>query len=293
MDVAIDLPDLSGKTALVTGASDGVGVEIARGLAASGARLLLPVRNRAKGDAAVARIRQAVPDAVVELRDLDLARLASVGRLVDDLAPEPIDIFIANAGVVLLGDRIRHLTSDGYELHFQANFLGHALLTRGILAQLRAAHARVAFQISIDAAPSRIRWDDLQLHHRYGALRAYGQAKLALGLFGLELARREPDLHVQLCHPGIAPDTAIADPIRRLLPSAVVGSAVRHLGNPRRQAAEPALRAVTADAASGSLFGPSGLLQLAGPPRQLHPFHALRDDAEARRVWELAALLDR
>src|SRR5689334_2564751 len=117
----ITLPDLSGRTAAVTGASDGVGVEIARGLAGAGAHVVLPVRGRAKGERAMARIRETHPAARLTLRDLDLARLDSVRALADALRSDrvPVDILVLNAGIVLLGDRERHVTEDGFELHFQ------------------------------------------------------------------------------------------------------------------------------------------------------------------------------
>lgn len=277
-------PDLAGRTALVTGGSDGVGLEIARGLAASGARVILPVRDRDKGARAIARIVETVPHADLALADLDLARLESVREFARSLA-EPVHACVLNAGIALLGDRTRHETVDGYELHWQTNVLGHAVLVRGILPQLRAGAARVAVQCSVEVAFARLRWHDLQGGDRYRPLRAYGQSKLALGMFGLELGRREPSLRVALCHPGVAPATAIAPPLRARLPAWLVDIA-RHLGNPPERAALPALAALAMDAASGAFVGPSGFLQLWGPPRRLRLYRTLRDASAAARVWE-------
>ncbi|WP_165310758.1 SDR family NAD(P)-dependent oxidoreductase [Microbacterium protaetiae] len=272
--------DFAGRTALVTGATGGIGLEIARALAGGGARVILACRDRAKGE----KVSAGIPGSMVA--DLDLARLDSVRAFARAL-DEPIHLCVLNAGIVLLGDRVRHMTVDGYERHWQTNFLGHAALVRGILPQLRAGNARVALQCSVEAALAHLNWDDLQGERRYGPFRAYGQSKVALGLFGLELARREPALHVALCHPGIAPDTAIAPALRAMLPASLVQWVTRHLGNPPAQAALPAMMAVTADAASGTFYGPGGFLQFWGAPRQLRLYRSLRDEAAARRVWAL------
>ncbi|WEG08603.1 SDR family NAD(P)-dependent oxidoreductase [Microbacterium horticulturae] len=275
--MTLDQP-FAGRTALVTGATGGIGLEIAQALAERGARVILPARNREKGES----IAAGIPGSTVA--DLDLASLDSVRAFAVSL-DEPIHLCVLNAGIVLLGDRARHLTADGYELHWQTNLLAQAALVRGILPLLHAGNARIAVQCSLAAAVGRLYWDDLQGERRYGPFRAYAQSKLALGLFGLELARREPGLHVALCHPGIAPATAIAAPLRALLPDRLVDAVVRRLGNPPAQAAEPALAALGVDAASGGFYGPRGLLQLSGHPRRLRLYRRLRDAVAARRVW--------
>jgi len=268
----------AGRTALVTGATGGIGLEIARALAAGGARVILPARNRQKGE----RVAAELPGSTVA--DLDLARLDSVRAFAASL-DEPIHLCVLNAGIVLLGDRTRHVTADGYELHWQTNLLGQTALVRGVLPLLRAGHARIAVQCSIAAAVGRLHWDDLQRERHYGPFRAYAQSKLALGVFGLELGRREPDLHVALCHPGVAPATAIAAPIRALLPDRVVDAVVQSFGNPPQRAAESALMAMGVDAAAGGFYGPKGLAQLSGHPRRLRLYHRLRDADAARRIW--------
>ncbi len=286
---SVVLPDLHARTAMVTGASDGVGLEIARALAAAGAEVLLPVRDRAKGERAAARIRQSVPDATLSLLDLDLARLASVHALVDMLHHEgaPIDHLVLNAGIVLLGDRERHRTEDGFELHFQTNFLGHAALTLGILPLLGAAHGRVVVQGSLAAGRGALNWDDLDAAKRYSPLRAYTASKIALGLFGCELARRgtaRADLTVHLCHPGIAPDTAIAPARRARSQNGLVAGLVRRLGHTPAQAAQPALLAMATDAVPPAFFGPSR--RIAGPAVRQRPPANLIDRAAGRRLWE-------
>ena len=245
----VALPDLQGRTALVTGASDGVGVEIARGFAVAGADLVLPVRNPDKGGQAIDMIRAGAPDVGVSLRDLDLARLASVDALAAALRTEraALDIVVLNAGIVLLGDPERHVSADGFELHFQTNFLGHFALTTALLPLLQERGTRIVVQLSLAAAVARPDWNDLQSERRYSPLRAYGASKAALGLFAYELARRSAaegwGISVQLSHPGVVPDTGIAPAMRARQRSDAGRRVAQRLGNTPAQAAQPALRA--------------------------------------------------
>ncbi|MBW9095446.1 SDR family oxidoreductase [Microbacterium jejuense] len=294
----IALPDLTGRTAVVTGASDGVGLEIARGLAGAGADVVVPVRNRAKGEQAIARIREGRPDARLTLRDLDLARLDSAGALADALRSErmPVDILVLNAGIVLLGDRQRHVTEDGFELHFQTNFLGHFALTTALLPLLRERRARVVVQCSIAAAVSRLDWRDLQGERRYRPLWAYGASKAALGLFACELARRSAagawGVSVQLSQPGIVPGTAIAPALRARIGAGVQNAVARLVRNPPADAALPALVAATAAATPGAdLFGPSGSFHRRSAVTRRRPYRSVSDPVDGERVWTTAELL--
>jgi NAD(P)-dependent dehydrogenase (short-subunit alcohol dehydrogenase family) len=319
----VALPDLRGRTALVTGASDGVGVEIARGLASAGADLVLPVRNREKGARVIDMIRTDSPDAAVGLRDLDLSRLASVDALAAAIRAEraPLDIVVLNAGIVLLGDPERHVSADGFELHFQTNFLGHFALTTSLLPLLQERGARIVVQLSLAAAIARPDWNDLQSERRYSPLRAYGASKAALGLFAHELARRAAaegwGITVQLSHPGVVPDTGIAPALRARQRSGAARGLAQRLGNTPAQAAQPALRAAVADAApvaaadAGTLaaggssgrsgrrgpaaapgfFGPSGLMHFGGPADAVRPYRRLADPAAGARMWAIAEKL--
>jgi len=295
----ITLPDLSGRTAVVTGASDGVGVEIVRGLAGAGADVVLPVRNRAKGERAIARLRETQPDARLSLRDLDLGRLDSVAALADALRSEraPVDLLVLNAGIVLLGDPERHVTDDGFELHFQTNFLGHFALTTALLPVLRERRARVVVQCSLAAAVSRVDWGDLASARRYRPLRAYGASKVALGVFACELARRSATedwgVSVQLSHPGVAPDTAIAPALRARAGKGLQRAVARYVGNTPAQAAEPALLASIAPATPGApdLFGPSGPLHFGGPAARQRSYRRISDPAAGARMWAVAEQL--
>ncbi|GAA2975665.1 NAD(P)-dependent dehydrogenase (short-subunit alcohol dehydrogenase family) [Microbacterium terrae] len=290
------LHDFDDRTALVTGASSGVGLEIARALAAAGARVIMPVRSRARGDAAIARIRETVPDAAVELRDLDLTRLESVAAVAEELIAEedPIDLLVLNAGIVLLGDPVRHVTPDGFEAHFQTNFLGHYALTRALLPLLRSSRTRVAVQCSLAAARGHVPWRDLQSTERYAPLRAYASSKMLLGLFAVELARRSAADHwglaVNLCHPGVVPDTGIAPAIREKQGTGAGARLAARLGHSPASAARTALAALraeygTAEIVGPRMFAPAGAFGMSGPPREQRPFHTLTDRSDGARAW--------
>ncbi|MDY0910665.1 SDR family oxidoreductase [Microbacterium sp. CFBP9034] len=290
----VPLPDLAGRTALVTGASDGVGVEIARGLAGAGAHVLLPVRDRAKGERAADRIRATVPQAELALRDLDLASLTSVRTLAEELtrSAEPLDLVVLNAGIVLLGDPRRHVTDDGFELHFQTNFLGHAALVLRLLPLLQARAARIVLQCSLAAGRFSLDWQDLQSVHRYSPLRAYGMSKVALGTFGYELARRSAAeswrLGVNLCHPGVVPDTGMAPALRARRSDGPAADIARRLGATAEQAAQSALLAAVTDAPSPGFYGPSGVLHMGGPAGPQRPYRRLMGRTAGEWVWRLA-----
>jgi NAD(P)-dependent dehydrogenase (short-subunit alcohol dehydrogenase family) len=293
----VTLPDLRGRTALITGASDGVGVEIARGLADAGADLVLPVRNRAKGERAIERVRETVPGTRADLVDLDLAHLDSVRALAAAIVAErtPLDLVVLNAGIVLLGDRERHVSADGFELHFQTNFLGHFALTTTLLPLLQERGARVVVQLSLAAGVSHLAWDDLQSERRYAPLRAYGASKVALGLFGYELARRsaagEWGVTVHLSHPGVVPDTGIAPAMRARDRGGLGRGLAERLGSTPAQAAQTALRAAVTDAAPPAFFGPQGPWHFGGVAGRVRPYRRLADPAAGARMWAVAEQL--
>ena len=296
---SIRLPDLRGTRAVVTGASDGVGTEIARGLVRAGAEVVLPVRNRVKGEQVAARIRAEVPDAAIEVVDLDLADLGSVAACADALRADgrPIHLLVLNAGMIALGDPVRHTSVDGFELHFQTNHLGHFALASGILPLLQAGKARVTVQSSLAANYVGIPWDDLQFERRYSAVKAYGASKVALSLFGLELGRRSSSagwgVTTDLAHPGISASTNIAPAalregrgigtrIGRKLTDSVVG------GTPA-EASLPALFAVASpDSTPGAFYGPGGFGHFQGPPRPQRLHRRLRDEDAAARCWAVS-----
>ncbi|MEU6389679.1 SDR family oxidoreductase [Streptomyces sp. NPDC046939] len=298
--IDITVPRLDGRRALVTGASDGIGLGIATRLAAAGAEVLLPVRNPAKGRAAVESIRRAVPDADVSPHTLDLSSLDSVAALGDTLRADgrPIHLLVNNAGVMTPPER--QTTADGFELQFGTNHLGHFALVGHLLPLLRAGRARVTSQISVAANQHAINWQDLGWERSYNGMKAYSQSKIAFGLFGLELQRLGEDrgwgITSNLAHPGVAPTSLLAarpevgratETRGRKLISALSRRGI--LLGTVETAGLPALHAVTApDARPGRLYGPSGLGHLGGPPAEQKLYSRLRDPEEARRVWRVS-----
>ncbi|GAA1917874.1 SDR family oxidoreductase [Nocardioides hwasunensis] len=294
----LTLPDLTGKRALVTGASDGMGLGMAASLAEAGAEVLLPVRNRGKGEAAVSTIRARVPGARLVLHDLDLSSLDSVAALAERLvtAGEPIHLMINNAGVMTPPDR--QTTADGHELQLGTNHLGHFALTGRLMPVLRAGSARITSQSSIAARRGTIHWDDLDWERSYDGMAAYRQSKIACGLFGLELSRRSRaggwGVTSNISHPGVAPtsllaarpevgradDTTIVKLIRWLSRRGLLVGTVE-------SARLPALMAATSGD-DGGFYGPQWPGNAGGPPGPHTLWPALRRTEDAARLWDVS-----
>ncbi|MCU1674490.1 MAG: short-chain dehydrogenase/reductase [Frankiales bacterium] len=188
-----DVPDQTGRTALVTGANSGLGLHTSLELARRGARVLMACRDPRRGAEALARVRAV---GTAELVPLDLASLASVRAAAEQV--DPLDLLIANAGVMAVP---RRLTEDGFELQLGTNHLGHFALTGLLLPKLTG---RVVVVSSDAHRMGRMRFDDLMGERSYGRWSAYGQSKLANLLFARELGRRAPSLVVAAAHPGYA-----------------------------------------------------------------------------------------
>ena len=299
----IHVPDLTGKLALITGASDGVGLEIAARLARAGADLIMPVRNQRKGEAAVADIRKRTPGTGIRLLPLDLTSLASVAALTGTLRADgrPIDILIANAGV--MNPPTRQVTEDGFELQLATNHLGHFALVAQLLPLLIEAGARVTSQVSIAADRGAVNWDDPNWEHDYDAMKAYSSSKIAFGLFARELQRRSDaagwGIRSILSHPGITPtnllsaqpgmgrprDTTAVKVIRALSRSGVV------VGTPASAALSAVYAATSPAARGGHLYGPKGFRHLGGPPAEQPLYARLQSEADGRRAWDMSERL--
>ena len=299
------VPDLSGRRAVVTGASDGVGVGIATRLAAAGAEVLMPVRNARKGEAAITGILRQYPAANVSLRELDLSSLQSVAALGETLRQEdrPIHILINNAGVMTPPNR--RTTADGFELQFGTNHLGHFALVARLLPLLRAGRARVTSQISVAANQGAINWQDLNWERSYDGMKAYSQSKIAFGLFGLELDRRSRaegwGITSNLSHPGIAPTNLLAarpdvGRARQTTGRRIIGALSRRgiLVGTVETAGFPALYAATSpDPRSARFYGPSGPGHLGGPPAEQKLYSRLHSVEDAQRIWRASEELTR
>lgn len=289
------MPALAGKTAIVTGASSGLGLETSVALCAAGARVVMACRNPAKAQTALDEVRSRVPQAQASLMTLDLADLASVRAFAEAFKArhETLDLLINNAGVMAVP---MQRTADGFEMQIGTNHLGHFALTGLLLDRLRATPgARV-----VNVASLAHRWtrgldiEDLNFERRrYNKWDAYGKSKLANLLFTFELQRRlkkaGADVIAVAAHPGYsATNLQFVGP---QMEGSALGRIVMKLGNallgqPAAMGALPSLYAASAaDVVGGDYFGPDGFHQIAGHPRRVGCREAARDAASAAALW--------
>jgi NAD(P)-dependent dehydrogenase (short-subunit alcohol dehydrogenase family) len=300
-ETAVTVPDLRGRLAVVTGATSGVGLGLATRLAAAGAEVIMAIRNRAKGERAVAQIRATVPNAKLTIKQLDLASLASVVALGGELNAEgrPIDILVNNAAVI--AHRERATTADGFELQFATNHLGHFALSGQLLPLVRAAPSPRVVTVSAMAARSgRIRFNDLHFERGYSPMRAYSQSKLANLIFARELNRRSREsgwgVLSNAAHPGMSkPDPQFSGPEPSMSERFMQLSQkfMAFMWQEIDEGIKPALYAATSpQAAGGAFYGPHGLFEAAGGGVQDAKIPARADDeADARRLWEISEQL--
>ncbi len=285
-----EIPDQHGRIAVITGANSGIGLEAARELARAGAHVIMACRDTGKGEAAAATIRETVPDAELDVAQLDLAALGSVRAFAERYPHDRLDLLINNAGVMVPPYTT---TVDGFELQFATNHLGHFALTGLLLDRLRATPgARVGTVSSTAHKIGHIDFDDLQSERAYRRWRAYGQSKLANLLFMFELDRRlrasDADVLSVAAHPGYSATNlqfaATPSRIERL------GSVVlnRVVAQSAERGALPTLYAATADIPGGSFVGPDGFQEMRGAPTLVKPTRAARDPETARRLWEVS-----
>jgi NAD(P)-dependent dehydrogenase (short-subunit alcohol dehydrogenase family) len=306
-DLVATVPDLSGKLVVITGANSGLGFGLARRLSTAGADVVMAIRNRAKGEKAIEDIRGTVPDAKLTIKALDLSSLASVAALGEQLNAEgrPIDILINNAGVMTPPER--DTTADGFELQFGSNHLGHFALTGHVLPLLRAANgARVVSLSSLAARQSgKIHFDDPQFEKSYKAMSAYGQSKLAVLMFALELDKRSRaagwGIVSNAAHPGLTKtNLQIAGPShgreKPALMERLYKSSWRFAPFLWQEIDEGILPAVYAAAAphaeGGAFYGPSGFYEAAGGGVAVAKVPAnAKNDADSQQLWELSERL--
>ncbi len=282
-----DMPAQTGRLAVVTGANSGIGLETARALAGSGARVIVAARSESKGRGAAGAI-----GGKAEWRALDLADLASVEAFADRLLADatPIDMLILNAGVMALPRR--ETTADGFERQLGTNFLGHfALAAR--LWPLMARGARVVPLSSIAAKRGRIDFDDLMAETRYNAWAVYAQTKLAMLIFAIELAKHQQRVDSIAAHPGFARTNLIANGMgRNALRDTVIGVFGDLFSQSAAAGALPVLRAATDPTLrSGGYVGSTGLFELKGPPGPARIPKQACDPETGRRLWAVAETL--
>ncbi|MEN8182987.1 MAG: oxidoreductase [Myxococcota bacterium] len=296
---ASDVPDLSSRTAIVTGANSGLGYETARVLADRGAHVVIACRDLLKGGVASERIAKEFPAARLELAELDLASLSSIRSFVESFLGRhsSLHLLCNNAGVMALPYR---QTADGFEMQLGTNHLGHFALTGLLLERLLATDgARVVTVSSSMHRIGRILLDDLHGARRYRKWRAYGQSKLANLLFTYELARRAEraggSLVAAAAHPGYAAtNLQFAGP--RMEGSSLMerlsGWGNRLLAQSAAEGALPTLYAATSPVVrGGDYIGPSSLGELRGPPRRVGSSRRSLDAEAAAQLWSASEKL--
>ena len=288
-----NIPNLSGKTALITGANSGIGYEAARLLAMRGAHVALAVRNTAKGGKAAREIRSAVPQADLAVMDLDLASLASIRSFAAlfTAGHGRLDLLINNAGVMAIPYQ---KTEDGFEMQFGTNHLGHFALTGLLLPMLqKTAGARVVTVSSGLHRTGQINFDDLQGERSYSKWGAYGQSKLANLLFTYELQRRltaaGSSVKSVAAHPGYAATNLQyggSDRSDRSLQTRLMHVLNKVIAQSAEMGALPTVYAAAAPAVQGGDYiGPKGPAEQRGWPTKVRSNDRSHDLATAARLW--------
>lgn len=288
-----DIPDQSGKTAIVTGANTGIGLEISRGLALNGARVLLACRSEEKARKAIADIQRGDPTGSLDFLPLDLTDMGSIRNAAAIAEAEArLDILVNNAGIMMppLGQGI-----GGAELQFATNHLGHFALTGLLLPKLtQDGGARVISQASLAHKGAQIDFDNLDGSKGYSRMRFYGQSKLANLMFAMELNRRlravgSPVVSIA-CHPGVAQ----SELSRNLgFVGSILSPVIGIVLNTSEQGALPALQAATdPDAKGGDYYGSWGLREMSGNHSgRAYATPTARDEDIARRLWEVSVAM--
>ncbi len=293
-----NIPDLTGKVAIVTGANSGIGYDTAAALADNGAAVIMACRNLKKGQAALERLTAEVPNANAELMQLDLASLASVRHFANAFQAQydRLDILVNNAGIMMVP---YGKTEDGFELQMGTNHLGHFALTGLLLDTILATPgARVVNVSSNGHRMGTMDFNNLLFEDGkgYGRQRAYGRSKLANLLFTYELQRRfeaaDADAEALAAHPGSS-YTGLADhmidrwylrPLVVLLRPIVTQSSA--------MGALPTLRAaVDPNAKGGEYYGPGGFMEQRGYPVVVQSNAASHNRADAQRLWQMSEQL--
>jgi NAD(P)-dependent dehydrogenase (short-subunit alcohol dehydrogenase family) len=289
-----NIPDLSEQIVVVTGATSGIGLWTAHGLAARGANVVLAVRNMARGQTAASEIRTAHPHARLSVAELDVSRLGSIAEFATRLAGDlpRLDVLVNNAGLGL--QPVRSVTADTFETQFATNYLGpFALTARLIPLLLKAPAPRVVMVSSGAHKRGRIHFDDLQAERSYSGIAVYSQSKLADLMFTLELARRCQEQGSRLAslaaHPGLSRTnfikaTALPRPVQ-----AIMNGLFKVLGQDSQAGAWPSLYAAAMpDAVNGDYWGPGGFLELRGKPVRVKPAPRALDRAAWRQLWQVS-----
>ncbi|HEX3678097.1 MAG TPA: oxidoreductase [Galbitalea sp.] len=291
---AADIPDQSGKVAVITGANSGLGYHTALELARRGARVVVASRSDVRGKEAVARIIAEVPDSDLDLRSLDLANLANIRTFADGVASSypSIDLLINNAGVMAIP---RSTTVDGFEMQFGTNHLGHFALTGHLLPNLLGTPgARIVTVSSTAHKPGHINFDDLMAEQRYRKWNVYSNTKLANLLFTYELQRKlaaaGSSVIAVAAHPGTSATNLVTVSAQdNLIKRIVMPAGARLISQSAAKGALPQLYAATAaDVQGGEYFGPNGIAESFGYPKRVDSIPESKDLEVAARLWSVS-----
>src|SRR6266704_7044631 len=282
-----NVPKQTGKSFIVTGANAGVGFEIARVLAARGARVLLGCREQTRAQDAIARIKRITPNADLVWLPLDLRDLDSVRTAAEIAAKEPrIDALINNAAVM---NPPLTRTKQGFESQFGVNHLGVFALTSLLLPKLaETPGSRIVVTSSIAHLKAKIDWDDLNAERSYSKRERYGASKLANALFFFELDRRLRATRSPVTAVGAHPGVASTSLGRHMGPVQVVGPIVGLLLNSAAKGAWPALLAATGPVKPGGYYGPTGFGGIRGVAGEAKRAPQAEDPALAKRLWDVS-----
>ncbi len=287
-----DIPDLHDRTALVTGATDGLGLETSRELARRGAKVLMAGRNPTKGDAALKRIRDEQPTADVTFEPVELQDLATVRSLAQRAGAQDVDILVNNAGVMGVP---QGQTGQGFETQLGVNYLSHFVLTGSLLEALRSRpNPRVVMLSSLAHLTGKIDFDDLQSKQGYKPFAAYAQSKLAMLMFAQELQRRT-DRHgwglvSAAAHPGFATTNLMSSGSKTM--ARLGGAVAPFFSHSAAAGALPSLLAATRpDLPHASYWGPTGAFEVKGPPGPAKISRRAADPAPAARLWDVSQQL--
>ncbi len=287
-----DIGDLSGQTALITGANSGLGLVTARLLAEAGADVIMAGRNQARLEAASAQLKRGLPAAQIEIQIIDVSSLESVTTAAEALVASRtgLDFLINNAGIMATP---RSVTPDGFESQFATNHLGHFALTGRLLPLLEARNGRVVAVSSIAAQKGTIRFDDIHHESSYDHWVSYRQTKLANLMFGREMAKRTAAIGsgvtATIAHPGVSATNLAQDMSQSGFFYRIQAALFAIGGQSPEQGALPLVCAAVGPVNSGEFVGPNGFRESRGSGVSLSVVpEAAKDQAAAGRLWDLS-----
>jgi len=288
---AEQIPDLTGKTVIVTGANSGLGFEATKKFAEKNAEVVMACRTLKKAEKARREIKEELEDPNLELMEIDLADLESVEVFAESFREnhESLEILCNNAGLMAIP---RRETVDGFEMQLGVNHLGHFALTGHLIDMLIESKGRIVNQSSMAHEGSEIDFDDLMSEKSYSKWGAYGQSKLANLLFTYELDRKldeaDADVEAVACHPGVS-DTNLfrkgPEMTDSKIKQKIQGIFSHVIGQSAEKGALPMIYAATEDLEGGEYIGPSGFRNMRGLPEKQESSDASHNKRSQEKLW--------